>query len=124
VLVNYLLQVPYVLDLYGTTFSRSGALLLGATFVWFLAAWGLSVSDRRAGYWLLLAYVAAQVLFYGLTDVGGILRGFGLPYQLTHARDPIVLAAFIAGAVNFVAAVVTLGWLIARRRTILVSMPR
>jgi hypothetical protein len=124
VLINYLVQVPYALDLYGPSVNRAGVLLLAATLAWLLAACGLWLAGRRAGYWLLLAYVVTQVAFYGLTDVAASLVGSGLPAQLTHARDGIVLAAFVAGAANLVAAVATLPWLLLRRRTILASMRR
>lgn len=119
VLANYLVQVPYDLDLYGWHLSASGALLLGVTFAWFIVAIALLMRRSPLGYWVLLAYVATQVAFYVHGDVLLTLVGYGLPYQLTHARDPIVWLAFLVGGLNLVAAVLMLGWLLVRRQQLL-----
>ena len=116
VLANYAVQVPYALDLYGMHVSRTGTLLLGATFAWFVVGLALFLRGRRAGYWVLLAYVVAQLAFYVHGDVLLTFAGYGLPYQLTHARDAVVWAAFLIGGLDLVAAAITLGWLLVRRR--------
>jgi hypothetical protein len=64
VVANYLVQMPYTLHLYGTAFSRTGALLLGSTLVWFVVALWLFRRGAPAGYWLLLAYGFVQLIFY------------------------------------------------------------
>jgi hypothetical protein len=50
VTANYAMQIPDTLHLYGTAFSRAGAILLGSTLVWFVAAVGLIQVGRLAGY--------------------------------------------------------------------------
>lgn len=111
---NYAMQVPYAIDLYGLRFSRPGALLLGATLAWFVAALWLYATGRRGGRPILVAFVFVQVVFY-THDVLMTLAGHGLGYQLTHARDSIVWLAFVAGAANLVAATAVVVWLAARR---------
>jgi hypothetical protein len=115
VIANYLAQVVYALHLYGTTFSRSGALLLGATLVWFLIAVGLYRAGRRVGFWLFLAYATAQFLFYFDTEVVGAFLGSGLPSHLGHTQDSIVWLTFLVGDLNFVAAAAVLIYLVRHR---------
>ena len=105
VLANYAAQVPYNLHLYGGAFSRTGALVLGATLVWFLVAAALYRAGRRAGYWLLLSYAAVQVLFYLNNEVLLAFAGYGLPYHLARTEDLLVWVVFIVGDLNFLAAV-------------------
>lgn len=116
ILINYAAQVPYALDLYGLRINPVGTLLLGATFVWFIIGMTLLWQRRWPGYWILLAYVIAQILFYLRTDILGSFTGSGLPYQLFHARDAIVWLAFVAGDLNFLAALGALVYLLRRRR--------
>ena len=85
VLANYAAQVPYNLHLYGGAFSRTGALVLGATLVWFLVAAALYRAGRRAGYWLLLSYAAVQVIFYLNNEV---LLAFAATVCHTTWRTP------------------------------------
>ena len=110
VVANYAAQVPYTLDLYGGAVSVRGAALLGATLLWFLAAIGLLAAGRRVGWWLLVAYAVAQALFYLHNEVVLAFAGYGLPYNLAHARDAVVWLAFVAGFVNSVAAVAFLAY--------------
>ena len=116
VAANYVAQVPYTLHPYGTAFSRSGAILLGATLVWFILAVGLFLKGRSAGYWLLLGYAVAQSLFYFDTEAIGALRGYGLPYHLTQTHDLILWLTFVCGDVNFLAALAMVFYLLTRRR--------
>ncbi len=62
VIANYAAQVPYALHLHGLAFSRPGALLLGATLLWFIVALRLFLKGQRLGYWLLLACAITQAL--------------------------------------------------------------
>jgi hypothetical protein len=64
VTANYVVQVPYALHLYGTAFSRTGALLLVATLGWFVVALWLFRRASRGGYWLLVGYALVQLVFY------------------------------------------------------------
>jgi hypothetical protein len=104
VLANYLAQIPYTLHLYGLSASPRGALLLGATLVWFVAGATLHWRGRAAGYWLLLSFLAVEVVFYFRNEVLLIPAGYGMPYHLTHARDPLLWVVFLIGDVNFLAA--------------------
>jgi hypothetical protein len=119
VIANYVAQVPYTLHLYGTEFSRTGALLLGATLAWFIVAMRLFLNARRLGYWLLLAYAIVQTLFYLDGEVVLAFAGYGLPYHLSHTGDPIVWLTFLIGDLNFIAAVATVVYLLTRRRALL-----
>jgi hypothetical protein len=118
VIANYGAQVVYALHLYGTTLSRSGALLLGATLAWFLIALSLYRAGKRAGYWLLLAYAAVQFLFYFNAEIIGTLVGAGLPYQLGRTDDPIIWLTFLVGDLNFVAAAGVLVYLLRHRSAV------
>jgi hypothetical protein len=114
VLANYLAQIPYALDLYGSSWSGRGALLLGVSFVWFAAGVPLLLRGRAAGYWLLLSFVAVELAFYFHNEVLLIPVGYGLPYQLTHARDALLWVVFLIGDVNFVVAGYFLWFLVSR----------
>ena len=115
VLLNYAAQVVYAADLYGSHVNPRGAALLGATLVWFLIGYGGLVARSRAGYVVLVAYAAAQVAFYVHGQVLLAFFGYGLPYNLTHARDIVVWLVFVIGDVNFIAAITALAVLVARR---------
>ena len=117
VVANYIVQVPYTLHLYGTAFSRSGALLLGSTLVWFVVALWLFRRGAKAGYWLLLAYSLVQLMFYLDSEVLMSFCGFGLPYHLSHTDDPIVWLAFVIGDLNLLGAAVAVVYLLRRRRS-------
>ena len=121
VLVNYAAQLPYALDLYGTRINLAGAALLAATLAWFAVAYASYVRGNRIGYPLLVAYAAAQVAFYFHGQVLLAFSGYGLPYALTHAPDAIVWVVFVIGDVNFVAAIVALGYLLISRTRFSVS---
>jgi len=116
VAANYVAQVPYTFHLYGTAFSRSGAILLGTTLVWLILAVGLFLKGRSVGYWLLLGYAGAQSVFYFDTEVIGALQGYGLPYHLTQTHDLILWVAFVCGDLNFSAALAMVLYLLTRRR--------
>jgi len=94
------------------------ARLLGATFVWFVAATWLFRAGRPLGYWLLLAYATVQFLFYFATQVIAAFWGYGLVFHLTQTQDPVVWLTFVVGDVNFVAAVVVIVYLLKRRHAL------
>jgi hypothetical protein len=116
VLTNYLAQVPYDLHLYGLRENARGALLLGATFVWFAAGAALLLRGRAAGYWLLISFLAVEFAFYFRNEILLIPEGYGLPYHLAHAPDTLLWVVFLIGDVNFVAAGCFIGYLLWRRR--------
>lgn len=104
VALDYAAQVPYVLDLYGTQFSPRGAVLLGATLLWFLVGLGLFRPGAGRGRWVLIIYALVQFAFYFHGIVIMSAFGDGPLYQMSHARDPIVAAVFLVGYLTFIAA--------------------
>lgn len=119
VLTNYLAQIPYSLHLYGTQLNWRGAGLLLLTLVWFVVGMWLLARRSHVGYWLTLAYLAVQVVFYFRNEVLLIPDGYGLPYHLLHARDALLWAVFLIGDVNFFAAAYFVGYMLVRRPTLL-----
>lgn len=109
---NYAAQVVYTSHLYGLRFSRVGALLLGATLLWFAGGLILGVRGRSAGFWLLLSYFLAVFLFYFLNEVVPIPRGYGMTRHLLRVSDPVLWWIFLIGDLNFVAAAVFVAWLL------------
>jgi hypothetical protein len=116
VVANYLVQVPYTLHLYGLSFNRTGAFLLGATLAWFIAAALRFRSGRRSGLWLLVAYALVQLVFYVDSEIVMAFVGYGLPYHLGHTGDPIVWMAFAIGDLNFIGAAAAVAVLLRGRR--------
>ena len=95
---NYLAQIPYYLYLYYFPHhvppSLFGTLLLAATFVWFLAGW-LLLTRRggRTGYWLLLAFLLTEFVFYAANMVNQVAHGFA-PFFHLQNRDPLLFTVF------------------------------
>jgi len=104
VLANYLSQIPYDLHLYGLNVNPRGVALLGLTLVWFLTGFWLLLRRSAIGYWLLVAFLTVQVLFYFDNEILLMLYGYGLIYHLTNFRDLVVWAVELVGDVNFIAA--------------------
>ncbi|HLH69731.1 MAG TPA: hypothetical protein VKY90_12045 [Candidatus Dormibacteraeota bacterium] len=115
VLSNYLVQIPYALHLYGSSVNGRGVLLLSITLVWFVTGVALLLRNRRAGLWLLLSYLIAEFLFYFRNEILLIPAGYGLPYHLTHLRDPLLWVAFLIGDLNFFAAGFFIWYLLSAR---------
>ena len=74
---------------------------------------------RRLGFWVLLGYAIAQLLFYFHGEVILAFAGYGLPYHLAQARDAVVWLTFLVGDVNFVAAAGFVLWLGRQRRQLI-----
>lgn len=123
VLLDYAGQVVYAADLYGLRVNPAGVALLGATFVWFLVGFWAVASGRRFGWPLLTAYALAQVLFYAHGQLLLAFYGYGAIYELTHARDAIVLTVFLIGDLDFLAAIAALTYLLLRRPSALRLWP-
>jgi len=92
-----------------------GVLLLSITIVWFVTGVALLLRNRRAGLWLLLSYLIAEFLFYFRNEILLIPAGYGLPYHLTHLRDPLLWVAFLIGDLNFFAAGFFIWYLLSAR---------
>ncbi len=104
VLANYASQIPYALHLYGLNVNPRGVVLLGLTFAWFLIAFWLLFQRTTIGYWLTLAFLAVQVLFYFENEIVRMFDGYGLVYHLTNFKDPVVWAVELMGNINFIVA--------------------
>lgn len=74
-ILNYLAQIPYYLHNYyfpyHTPPSSSAVVLLGVTFVWFLAGYIGTKRRNRYGYFLLLSFLLVESLFYFHTIIFG-----------------------------------------------------
>ncbi|HEX9031901.1 MAG TPA: hypothetical protein VF834_08625, partial [Streptosporangiaceae bacterium] len=116
VLANYLAQVPYALDLYGTHVSGRGLILLALTLAWFLTGVVLNQKGRQAGHWLLFSFLVTEFAFYFHGQILGIANGYGLVYLLVHAHDTIVRWVFVVGDINFAAAGYFALYLLRRRK--------
>ncbi len=119
VMLNYLSQIPYDLHLYGLNWNPRGVALLGATLAWFLVGFGLLVRRLPIGYWLTLAFVALQLLFYFNNEIVLAFYGYGMPYHVTTLKDPVIWAVEMAGILNFFAAIFFLFYLLRRRSSLL-----
>lgn len=120
--VNYLAQIPYYLYLYYLP-HRSlpplvGTSLLVATFVWFLLGWTLLARrGSRAGYWLLLTFLLAEVGFYLANTVNQVTHGFA-PFFHLQNPNPLLFTVFAIGYLNMVGGLVFALWLVWRYRTL------
>lgn len=114
VLLNYAAQLPYYLHQYYLPRHQApswpGAVLLGLTLVWFVVGYVRYLRGQPYGAGMLLAFLLAQVLFYGHSVALGLLTGGGAEAQLTtHSR--FLLVIFSIGYVNFLVAACYVYWL-------------
>ena len=123
---NYLAQIPYYLHLYyfphHVAPAWGGTLLLGATFVWFLAGFVLLARGSRAGYWLLLTFLVVEVGFYLHNVVVRVTHGFA-PFLDLQTRDPILFVVFGIGYLNMLCGLYFIAFLVLRRTTLLADRP-
>jgi hypothetical protein len=124
VVANYLAQILYYLHLYyfphGALPSVGGTLLLGLTFVGFLLGYVGVARGRRTGYWLLLAYLVAEVGFYVKNLFTQVLHGYA-PFFHLQTRDPILFVVFGIGYLNLLVGGYALSYLLSHRRTLISS---
>lgn len=119
VLANYLSLIPYHLHLYGLSVDPRGVALLGPTFAWFLIGFWFLFRRWSIGYWMVLAFLAVQFIFYFKNDIINMLYGYGLAYHLTRFDDPIIWAVELLGDINFIVATFFLYYLARNRRALL-----
>ena len=122
---NYLAQIPYYLYLYYFPHHAPpalfGTLLLVATFVWFLVGWLLLTRrGSRAGYWLLLAFLLTEFIFYFANMVNQVAHGFA-PFFHLQNRDQLLFTVFAIGYLNLIGALAFAIFLIWRYRTLVVG---
>jgi hypothetical protein len=115
---SYLAQIPYYLYLYylphRTLPPLIGTSLLVASFVWFLLGWMLLARrGSRAGYWLLLRFLLAEVGFYLANMVNQVTHGFA-PFFHLQNRDRLLFTVFAIGYLNMVCGLVFILWLVWR----------
>jgi hypothetical protein len=118
-LANFAAQVPYFLHLYYSPQhplpDLKSSLLMGSVFALFMVSFVLLLAQQRAGYYLLMFYLALEFFFYLWNIVGGVVHGYGLFFHLTD-RDPILWAVNAVGYLSFVAAGYFLALLLAKRQ--------
>lgn len=123
VLSNYVAQVFYFFRLYYSPEhplpALRSTLLLGGVLILFLAGLGLTLARRRAGYPLLVFYLALQFFFYLYNLVEGALHGLGWFFHLSEP-DPVLWAVFAVGYLSFIASGLFLALALARRRELAV----
>lgn len=117
-LANFVAQVPYFYHLYYSPAhplpDPRSALLMGAVFALFIGSFALLMLGQRAGYYLMLFYLALEFFFYLFNVIGGALHGYGLFFHLAD-RDPVLWAVYNWGYVSFFAAGYFLYLLLTRR---------
>jgi hypothetical protein len=103
VLANFLAQVPYFMYQYHGVPSRIGTTLMTFVLVWFLLAFVWLWQAKTKGYFLLLAFLIVEFLFYLSTQITQILSGKGILLHVLHPDDPILFIVFAIGYINLVA---------------------
>jgi len=126
-LANFAAQVVYFYHLYYTPQDPlpvlHSSLLMGAVFVLFLVSFGLFMARLKAGYPLLVFYLALEFSFYLVNFVANGLRpGLGWFFHLREP-DPVLWAVFFVGYVSMFASGYFLVLLLARRRVFDLSKP-
>ena len=119
ILANFIAQVPYFLRLYyrpGMNFLAEVRpfLLMGFVFAAFLVASILLFRRSIAGYWLMLAFLTVEFLFYLWNTVGEVVHGYGLFFHLQNP-DMLLKIVFAIGYINLFAAGYFLCLLVVRR---------
>ncbi len=118
-LANFAAQVPYFLHLYYSPQhplpDLRSSLTLGSVFALFIASFALLMARQRAGYYLVLFYLALEFFFYLWNIVGGVVHGYGLFFHLAD-RDPILWAVNAVGYLSFLAAGYFLVLMLAKRQ--------
>ena len=92
-----------------------GSLMMGGVLALFLIGYLLLQRGVRAGYYMLIVYLATEFLFYLWNIAGGLIHGYGLFFHLGD-RDPILWVVNAIGYVNFFAAGYFLLLLLRQRR--------
>ncbi len=112
---NYLAQIPYDWHLYRLQVNPRGVALLGMTLVWFLVGFWYLIQRKALGYWLTLAFLVVQFIFYFDNQIVLMFYGYGLVYHLFKLDDLVVWAVEMVGDINFVVAGYFIYYLIRNR---------
>ncbi len=104
VAANYFAQIPSDWHLYRLQVNPRGVALLGMTLVWFLVGFWLLAQRRALGYWLTLAFLVVQFIFYFDNQIILMFYGYGLVYHLFKFDDLVIWAVELVGDINFIVA--------------------
>lgn len=121
-LLNYLAQIPYYIHFYGIYHGIPNPLgvvfFLVATLTLFLAGYVLTFQMKRAGGWLLLAFLVLEFVGYLVHNLSGaFLRD--LP-----TNDPLFFTISLIGYLNLAASFIYLIVIIMFRDSLLFARPR
>lgn len=106
IVANFIAQIPYDLDLYAGRSSffiqmRSLLILLILLAILVFAFLRL-LKKTRLGYWLMLAFLAVEFLFYLGNVLFEAFWGGGLFHHL-FSPDPVISIVFAVGYINLFA---------------------
>ncbi len=124
ILANFIAQIPYFFHLYyrrqSLALTLRSSLIMGAVFAVFLIGSILLFRRRRAGYRLMLLFLATEFLFYLWNVAGSTIRGNGLFFQV-HNPDLTLRVIYSIGYANLFAAGYFLFLLLSQRAVFLPS---
>ena len=109
VLTNYAAQIPYYIHQYYAPHhflpSLLGSVLLSMTLAWFLLAYWKLAQGKGWGYWLMLAFLTVEFLFYLQTQVSQLLISHQVLLHVYKPDGILLFVVFGIGYINFLAAV-------------------
>lgn len=104
-MINFIAQVPYFFQLYYHSFSDLRRVInvpMVLVFALFLTAYILLKKNSQLGYWLMVAFLSIEFLFYLSNMVFSLINGYGLFFQL-YNPNLILKAVFAIGYLNLFA---------------------
>ncbi|HET9174320.1 MAG TPA: hypothetical protein VFN56_03500 [Candidatus Saccharimonadales bacterium] len=108
VLCNYAAQIPYYLHQYYLPHkflpSLFGTVLLSLTLVWFCVAYRGLRHGRTYGYYVMLAFLSVEFLFYLQTQLSQYLIAHRILLYVYHPQGLLLFIVFGIGYINFLAA--------------------
>ena len=84
-IVNFIAQIPYFFQLYYHKTSDLKKLVnlpMGLVLALFLIAYILLIKHKKGGYWLMIAFLLMEFLFYFSNVIFSYMNGLGLFFQL------------------------------------------
>lgn len=107
-LTNFAAQIPYYLHQYYFPHhilpSPVGVTLMLGVLAWFLIGFYLLAHRKPFGFWLTVAFLFVEFVFYLLTQVTQWASGNGLFLYVLHPTDATLFIVFGIGYLNFFAA--------------------
>lgn len=109
VLVNYVAQVPYYFHQYyvphGFLPSLYGSVLLGISLIYFVVVYQKLIRGFKAGYYMMLTFLAVEFLFYLQTQVSQLFISHQLFLHVYHPDGLLLFLVFGIGYINFIGAI-------------------